>query len=77
MSGLDKIRVPENRRWALNLMIAVLTVLGLMVSASWWTGSTGRFAIAAIASCLIGWALSVATLRRLRARRTPRKDRRP
>ena len=72
MSGLDKIRVPDNRRWLLNLMIAVLTVLGLMISASWWMGSQGRFTIAAIVACLGAWALSVFIIRRM-GRTGPRK----
>ncbi|EKE43518.1 hypothetical protein OCGS_2250 [Oceaniovalibus guishaninsula JLT2003] len=69
MSGLDRIRVPDDRRWLLNLMIGVLTVLALMVSASWWAGSAGRFAIALVGAALAAWLLSAFVIRQMKPRR--------
>lgn len=68
MSGLDRIRVPENRRWIASVITGVLTVMGLMVSSSWWAGAGwGRFAISFAVSLAISYAIAViATRRKLR-----------
>jgi hypothetical protein len=64
VSGLDRIRVPENRRWQFSMVVAVFVALGLMVSASWWSGEAlWRFAAAAGGSAFIGWIVARAFVR--------------
>ena len=54
MSGLDRVRVPHDRRWIFALATVVLTVMGLMVSASWWAGAAGwRFPVALVVSVVV------------------------
>ena len=71
MSGLDRLRVPDNKRWLLNVMIAVLTALALLVSAEWWVGSSGRFTIAAVLACLGAWVVSALGIRKFFGRGSP------
>ncbi len=56
MSGLDRIRVPENRRWQFTLAFAVIVVLCMMLGASWWMGAPAwRGAVALVISAAFGW----------------------
>ncbi|MBJ3763018.1 hypothetical protein ILP92_09710 [Maribius pontilimi] len=69
MSGLDRIRVPESKRWIASVIIGVATVMGLMVSASWWMAASFlHFIVAAVVSAAIGVAISVLFLRDKRRR---------
>ena len=63
MSGLDRIRVPETKRWIASVIIGVATIMGLMVSASWWaSGPWWQFVLSAIVSALVGVVVSAAFL---------------
>ncbi|SEM83912.1 hypothetical protein [Palleronia pelagia] len=69
MSGLDRIRVPESKRWIASVIIGVATVMGLFLSASWWmAGGLSRVVIAALVSAAVGWVVAFAFLRDRRRR---------
>ncbi len=64
MSGLDRIRVPENRRWQFTLAFAVTVFLCMMLAASWWAGApVWRLAVAGAVSAAVGWVAAGAFLR--------------
>ena len=69
MSGLDRIRVPETKRWIASVIIGVSTIMGLMVSASWWmAGPWWQLLVAAAISGGIGYAVAFGFLRDRRRR---------
>lgn len=70
MSGLDRIRPPEKRPFWVSLLIAAITILGLIASLSWWLGSVPRFSIALAVSCIAGWALSAWIARSVKRRKS-------
>ncbi|KAF0675036.1 hypothetical protein [Profundibacterium mesophilum] len=70
MSGLDRVKMPENRRWILSVVAAVVFIMCMMLSASWWVGAPiSHLVIAAVVSLAIGLFVGMIAARRGRKRR--------
>ncbi|KKM72471.1 hypothetical protein LCGC14_1420150, partial [marine sediment metagenome] len=67
---LDRVKMPDNRRWIFSVVAAVAFIMCMMLSASWWAGApVSRLVIAAIVSLVLSLGAGAIAARLGRRRR--------